>query len=81
MTTRQVKPVILDIIGKIAPEIPPPSIDPDAALQEELDIDSMDFLRIVVGIKEQLGVEIPEKDYREVATLNSLVHYVQGRLE
>lgn len=77
MNTDQIKTSILNIIGQIAPEIPPETIDPHANMMEEMDIDSMDFLRIIVGVKEELGVEIPEKDYGQVSTLNKLVHYVE----
>jgi acyl carrier protein len=80
MSIDEVKSTILHIIGQVAPEIPAESIDPHARLQEEMDIDSMDFLRILVAINEQLGVEIPEKDYGQVGTLESLVHYVEKRV-
>jgi acyl carrier protein len=52
----------------------------DADLREELDIDSMDFLRMVVGIDERLHVAIPEADYPAVRTLAGCVAYLAERL-
>lgn len=79
MNSLAVKSTILSIIGQIAPEVPADTIDPGANLQDEIDLDSMDFLRVIVMIKEQLGVEIPEADYGKVTTLESMVNYVEGK--
>jgi hypothetical protein len=39
-------------------------LPPDTNLREELDIDSMDFLNVVVALREELGVEIPKRTIR-----------------
>jgi hypothetical protein len=49
------------------------------ALQDELDLDSMDFLNLMVGIHEQTGVEVPERDYPKVAHLDGLLDYLVAR--
>ncbi len=70
---------ILSIIADVAPDAELDDVDGDADLRDELDIDSMDFLGVLVGIKEQLGVSVPEADYDQVRTLASLVAYVDAR--
>ncbi|MCA9650282.1 MAG: acyl carrier protein [Myxococcales bacterium] len=73
------KTVILAIIDDVAPGCDLEGLDPAADLREELDIDSMDFLNVLIGIKERLQVEVAEQDYGEVRSLDGLVAYVDGR--
>ena len=49
---------------------------PGADLAEQLDIDSMDFLNVIVAIHEQTGIEIPERDYGKLSTLDDAVAYL-----
>ncbi len=58
----------------------PEDIEDDDDLRDELDLDSMDILRWVQGIHKALGVEIPEEDYGQIATLQDAVRYVAGRV-
>ena len=76
MTTRE---TILAIIVDVAPDAEVDDIPDDADLRDELDIDSMDFLKVLVGIQEQLGVQVPEADYEKVRSLAGLVGYVDER--
>jgi len=69
------------ILGTIAPEVELATVRPDLDLREELDIDSMDFLRLVVQVHERLGVEIPEADYARVRSLDGLASYLVARLQ
>lgn len=69
---------ILAIIESVAPDADLAGLDPREDLRDALDLDSMDFLNVVIGIHERLGVEIPERDYRDVRTLDGLIEYVNG---
>jgi acyl carrier protein len=69
------------ILGTIAPEVDLGSVRPDLDLREELDIDSMDFLRLVIQLHERLGIEIPEADYARVRSLDGMVGYLAARLQ
>ena len=80
MTSDEIREVVLSILGEIAPEVDRSTIRPDADLRDELDIDSMDFLRAVVRIDERLHVAIPEADYPAVRTLAGCVDYLAGKL-
>lgn len=70
---------ILEAITEVAPDASVDDLDATADLREELDIDSMDFLGVLIGIKERLGVEVAEQDYGEVRSLDALVDYVRRR--
>lgn len=67
-------------VAEVAPEIDLADVDGDELLRDELDIDSMDFLKVVVGIKRELGVDIPEEHYPQVETLDELVGYLEARV-
>ena len=75
-TEQELRDVVISALTEVAPDIDPAAIDPDADLAEQLDIDSMDFLNIVVAINERTGIEIPERDYPKLSTLNDAVGYL-----
>lgn len=79
LTAEALRGTILDVLGSIAPELDPANVHPDEPLREQIDLDSFDFLNVLIALNERLGVEVPEKDYAEVQTLNSMVHYFGRR--
>jgi acyl carrier protein len=76
MTKDQIKAVVLQTLGSIAPEADLSQIEPAIPLRDQLDVDSMDFLNFVIGLHKELNVTIPEADYPELATLNGCVAYL-----
>jgi len=76
MNEQELRDVVIGTLTEIAPDTDPAAIDPDADLVEQLDIDSMDFLNVVVAIHERTGIEIPERDYGKLSTLNELIVYL-----
>lgn len=79
MNQAALRQAVLDAVAAVAPEARGKPIDDDADLREELDLDSMDFLRVLVGLKERTGVEVPEADAPRLFTLGGAVSYLQGR--
>lgn len=79
MIAAEIRAAVLSILGGIAPEVDLSQLAPGADLRDEMDIDSMDFLRFVVGIAERLGVEVPERDYPLIRTLDGCVAYLTQR--
>ena len=80
MTQLNVRAVVLEELGNIAPEIDLSAINPTADLREALDIDSMDFLNFVTAIHHRLGVDVPELDYPKLITLDGAVKYLESKL-
>lgn len=66
-------------IGEIAPDVAPGDLVEGARLRQDLELDSLDFLRVLETVVELTGVDIPEDAYREVATVEGLVGYVAAR--
>jgi acyl carrier protein len=82
MNADATRTTILRILGDITPDSDLARIRGDVPLRDELEIDSMDFLNLLVAVAKEVGVEIPERDYAKVATLDGLVAYVEtGRAQ
>jgi acyl carrier protein len=80
MSNIDVDAVVREELGNIAPEVDLKTIDPSADLREALDIDSMDFLNFITAIHHRLGLDIPELDYPQLATLKRAVDYLKAKL-
>jgi acyl carrier protein len=68
--------VIIDIINTIAPDEDTDDIKSDVKLRDQLDLDSMDFLDIVMELRKRYGIEVPEENYPKLASLDSCVEYL-----
>ena len=79
MTTDQMRETVLRVLGQIAPEADLVGLDASATLREELDLDSMDFLNFALGLHDATGLDIPERDYPRLATLDGCLTYLMGR--
>lgn len=76
MTADEVKQIVIDIINEIAPDEDTSDLKSDVALREQMDLDSMDFLDIVMELRKQHGIEVPEADYPQLASLDSCAAYL-----
>lgn len=80
MTETDIRTVLKEELGNIAPEVDLQTLDPAADLREALDIDSMDFLNFVIAVHRRLSVEIPELDYPKLITFDGAVAYLMVKL-
>jgi acyl carrier protein len=76
----ELEALVRDVLAGFAPEADLDALDPDAPLQETLDLDSIDFLNAMVAIHDRTGVEVPEADYPLVATLGGCVRYLSQHM-
>jgi len=76
MTVDEIRETVLRMLTEIAPEADPAQIRGDVELRDQLDIDSMDLLNFVISLHKHFGVEIPERDYPKLMTLNGCVTYI-----
>jgi acyl carrier protein len=80
MTEDEVTLAVKDIIQTVAPDEDLSGLDPDVRLREQIDLDSMDFLDIVMELRKLYGVQVPEEEYKELATLAGCVRYLHPKL-
>jgi acyl carrier protein len=76
MTPAEIKEVIIDILGNIAPDEDLSSLKDDVSFREQMELDSMDFLDIVMELRKRYRVQVPEDDYLELASMQSTVKYL-----
>ncbi|MBW2505966.1 MAG: acyl carrier protein [Deltaproteobacteria bacterium] len=81
MTIDEIREVILEIIRDIDDEADLDNLNSGEALRDQLDLDSMDFLDIVMELRKRYQIQIPEEDYPQLATLDSCVNYLMPRLK
>lgn len=80
MTPDAVRAAVIDCILSVAPEADFDTLRPSKPWRDQLEIDSFDFQNILVAIDARLGVDVPESDYRKLATMDELVGYIISRL-
>ncbi len=64
------------LLARIAPEVDLADIGPDEPIQEAADLDSMDFLNLMTALYEEIGVEVPERDYPALSTIAGFTGYL-----
>jgi acyl carrier protein len=65
------------LLHRIAPEVDVDAVDRAEPLQVAADLDSMDFLNLMSALYTETGIEVPERDYPSVASIDGFVAYVQ----
>ena len=76
MTEQEARETVRAAIGAIAPDVDPADLSDEARLRQDLELDSLDFLRVLETVVQRTGVDIPEDAYGEVATVKGLVGYL-----
>jgi acyl carrier protein len=76
MTEEEYRAAYLEELTRVAPDIDPSTVGDEDHIQEDLELDSMDVLNLVTALHERLGLDIPESDYPEIATLKLAVAYL-----
>jgi acyl carrier protein len=81
MTKDECKQVVLDTIADIAPDEDLSNVKPEVRLRDQMQLDSMDFLDIVMELRKRHGIEVPEKDYQQLASLDSCAEYLTPKFD
>lgn len=76
MTAAEIKEAITSILADIAPDEDLSHLKEDVPFREQLELDSMDFLDIVMELRKRHGIEVPEADYPKLASLDSCAEYL-----
>lgn len=79
MSAADVRGEVIAVLKSIAPELEEGELDPARPLRDQIDLDSMDWLNVIVALHERLEVDIPEADYAKLVTLEDVVAYLAAR--
>jgi acyl carrier protein len=62
-------------------EVAPKALIEEAPLKETLDLDSLDYIDLVVAIEHHFGFKVKPEDFQQMKTLGDFYNYVEGRLQ
>jgi acyl carrier protein len=79
MSREELAGLVRRALARVAPESEGQLIDPEADFRDQIDLDSMDFLNFIIALHEATGLEIPEKDYPQLASLEGCIEYLSAR--
>ncbi len=81
MTREEIKSAVLEIIAEIVPDEDLSNLKGDVRIRDQIELDSMDFLDIIMGLRKRYGVEVPEDDYMELTTVDGALAYLEPRMK
>ncbi len=81
MTKEEIRKALYDIISEIVPDEDLSNLDDNQTIRDQIDLDSMDFLDIVLELRKRYKADVPEEDYPKLATINSCVEYLEPKLK
>ena len=76
MTGAEMRELVVGAITEVAPDVDPLEVRGTDSLRVDLELDSIDFLAVVEKLAASTGVEIPEEDYDELATIDACAEYL-----
>ncbi len=71
---------VLELVTGIAPDVDAATVIPGIDFRDQFDFDSMDTLNFAIALHRELGVEVPEADYAQLASVDKCVAYLAARL-
>jgi acyl carrier protein len=80
MTKQELRKALLDIISDIAPDEDISNIADETPLRDQIELDSMDFLDIVLELRKRFKIHIPEEEYHNLTTMMSTVEYLLPKM-
>jgi len=81
MKADEIKAIILDIIREIVPDEDLSALKPDVRIRDQIEMDSMDFLDIIMELRKRYNITVPEDDYMKLSTLDSSVEYLEPMMK
>jgi acyl carrier protein len=79
MDEQAIRAGVIAAICEVAPEVEPAQLSGARALREQVDLDSMDWLNVIIGWHRRFGIDIPEPDYARLPTVDAVVAYIGQR--
>jgi len=81
MTAAEIKKAIVEILSDIAPDEDLGQLKEEVAFRDQLELDSMDFLDIVMELRKRYRIHLPEEDYPQLASMSSTVKYLEPLMQ
>jgi len=76
MKADEIRSLILEVMHEIVPDEDLSNLKGDVRIRDQIEMDSMDFLDIIMELRKRYGVVVPEDDYMKLSTLDGSVEYL-----
>ncbi len=80
MTGAEIRDAVVDILNDVAPDEDLTNLKEEVPFRDQLELDSMDFLDIVMELRKRYRIQIPEEDYPELVSMQRTVEYLTPRM-
>lgn len=61
--------------------VEPEKVTPEASFVEDLGADSLDTVELVMAFEEEFGIDIPDEDAEQMATVGEAIKYLENHTE
>ncbi len=69
---------VKEIFRKVL-DVKPQEIEPEAKLDESLDVDSTEMVEISVAIKKEMGVPLKDNELKKTHSFNDIVNIIESK--
>jgi acyl carrier protein len=81
MKAEEIRAMIVEVIHEIVPDEDMSNLKGDVRIRDQIEMDSMDFLDVIMELRKRYNIVVPEDDYMELSTLDSSVAYLEPRMK
>ena len=67
---------VLELLVSVAPDVDTSALRDDVEFREQFDFDSMDLFNFAAALHAEFGLDIPERDYRQLLRLDRCLAYL-----
>ena len=78
MTGEQIREAMIDIIQGLLEDDDTnlSRLQDDVSIRDQVDLDSMDFLDIILELRKRHGITVPEEDFMKLSTMKGCIKYL-----
>jgi acyl carrier protein len=76
----ELKGRVLELLAGVAPDVDIQAVRPELEFREQFDFDSMDVFNFAAALHTAFGLDIPERDYRQLLSLDRCIAYLGTQL-
>jgi acyl carrier protein len=77
MKAEDIRSMIIEVMQEIVPDEDFSNLKGDIRIRDQVEMDSMDFLDIIMELRKRYNIVVPEDDYMKLSTLDGSVAYLE----
>jgi len=77
MKADEIRTMITEVIQEIVPDEDVSNLKGDIRIRDQIEMDSMDFLDMLMELRKRYNITVPEDDYMKLSTLDGAVAYLE----